>query len=127
MRARVLVLDDQEYLRDVMAAILNDAGYVAQPVASTDEAWQRLEDMHPDLLVLDLSLANMNGEEFLDRLRAEPAWTTLPVLVVSGDPLKLHQLENRPHVVGLHKPFDVTTLVAVVARLLTPGPLTASA
>jgi CheY-like chemotaxis protein len=127
MAARVLVLDDQEYLRDVMATILNDAGYVAEPVATTGEAWERLADFRPDLLVLDLALASVNGSDFLERLRAEPAWERLPVLAVSGDPSRLNQLQDRPHVAGLLKPFDVTALVAVVASMLESGSLPARA
>jgi CheY-like chemotaxis protein len=122
MRPRVLVLDDQEYLREIMAVVLNDAGYPARPVATVDEAWRRLEEVHPEMLVLDLSLPNMSGVEFLKRLRAEPAWKTLPFVIVSGDPLKLSEIEDQPYVVALHKPFDVTTLTAVVARLLGPAP-----
>jgi two-component system, OmpR family, response regulator VicR len=122
MRTRVLVLDDQEYLREIMAAVLNDAGYRARPVATVDEAWRRLEELRPEVLVLDLSLPNMSGIEFLQRLRAEPAWKTLPVVIVSGDPLKLSEIESQPYVVTLHKPFDVTALTAVVTRLLAPAP-----
>ena len=122
MRPRVLVLDDQEYLREVMAVVLNDAGYPARPVATVEEAWRRLEELRPEMLVLDLSLPNVSGVEFLQRLRAEPAWKTLPVVIVSGDPLKLSEIEDEPYVVALHKPFDVTTLTAVVARFLAPTP-----
>jgi DNA-binding response OmpR family regulator len=124
MHPRVLILDDQEYLREVMAVVLNEAGYAARPVATVEEAWRQLEDFHPEVLVLDLSLPSMSGLEFLHRLRAEPAWMTLPVIIVSGDPLKLGEIEHLPHVVALHKPFDVTTLTDAVARVLAP-PLTA--
>ena len=118
MPTRVLILDDQQYLRDVISTILDDAGYVTHAVASTDEAWRQLDALSPGLLVLDLSLPAMSGVEFLERLRAAPQWKSLPVLIVSGDPAKLSQIGDRPHVVGLHKPFDVTVLVAGVARLL---------
>ena len=126
MRTRVLVLDDQEYLREIIAAILADAGYPALAVATTDETLRLLEELRPDLLVLDVSLPTIGGLEFLDQLRANPAWATLPVLVVSGDPIKLAAAEGRPNVVALTKPFDVTALVAEVARLLGPPALTPS-
>jgi CheY-like chemotaxis protein len=127
MRTRVLVLDDQEYLREIIATILADAGYPARAVATTDETLRLLDELRPDLLVLDVSLPTIGGLEFLDQLRANPAWATLPVLIVSGDPAKLVAAEGRPHVVALTKPFDVTVLVAEVARLLQPTALTQSA
>jgi two-component system response regulator VicR len=127
MRIRVLVLDDQEYLREIMATILADAGYPARAVATTDEALRLLDELRPDLLVLDVSLPIIGGLEFLDQLRANPAWATLPVLIVSGDPAKLAAVEGRRHVGVLTKPFDVTVLVAEVVRLLEPASLTQSA
>jgi CheY-like chemotaxis protein len=123
MRTRVLVLDDQEYLREIIATILADAGYPARAVATTDEALRLLDELRPDLLVLDVSLPTIGGLEFLDQLRANPAWVTLPVLIVSGDPIKLAAAEGRPHVGALTKPFDVTALVAEVVRLLEPSAL----
>jgi two-component system response regulator VicR len=127
MRTRVLVLDDQEYLREIIATILVDAGYPARAVATADEALRLLDELRPDLLVLDLSLPTIGGLEFLDQLRANPAWATLPVLIVSGDPAKLAAAEGRRHVSALTKPFDVTVLVAEVVRLLEPASLPQSA
>jgi two-component system response regulator VicR len=127
MRTRVLVLDDQEYLREIIATILVDAGYPARAVATADEALRLLDELRPDLLVLDVSLPTIGGLEFLDQLRANPAWATLPVLIVSGDPAKLAAAEGRRYVGVLTKPFDVTVLVAEVVRLLEPAALTQSA
>jgi DNA-binding response OmpR family regulator len=127
MRKRVLILDDQEYLRDIMATILADAGYPAAAVETADEALRALDELHPELLVLDVSLPKVGGLEFLDQLRAQPAWATLPVLIVSGDPTRLVAAEGRPNVVALTKPFDASDLVAEVARFLQPAALPQSA
>jgi len=127
MRPRILVLDDQAYLRDIMAVILTDAGYPARPVVTTEEAWTLLHEVRPELLVLDLSLPRMSGLDFLARVRAEPAWATLPVIVVSGDPSKLAELDGSPYVRTLAKPFDVTAIVDEVARFLAPAALSSPA
>src|ERR1051326_4195242 len=96
MRTRVLVLDDQEYLRDIIAAILDDAGFPSLAVGTTDEALRRLDELHPELLVLDMSLPEMSGLQFLEHLRAKPAWRTLPVVMVSGDPGMLTPVYGPP-------------------------------
>ena len=127
MRPRVLVLDDQEYLREIMATILAEAGYPSVAVATTDHALRALDELRHELLVLDISLPDIGGLQFLARLRAEPAWETLPVLIVSGDPTKLATVEGQPHVVTLSKPFDATVLVAEVSRFLAPASLSQTA
>jgi len=127
MVTRVLVLDDQEYLREIIAVILGDAGYPAVPVANTTEAVQRLEETRPDLLVLDMSLPGITGLEFLDELRRDPRWAALPVLMVSGDPGALATVQGRPNVGTLPKPFDVNVLISETQRLIGPPALSRSA
>ena len=124
MRTRVLVLDDQQYLRDIIAAIVEDAGYPALAVGTPEEARQRLDELRPDLLILDLSLPGVSGIEFLSQLRAGATFQTLPVIVVSGDPMRLGTVKDRPNVATLTKPFDVSALVAEIERALGPPALT---
>jgi CheY-like chemotaxis protein len=120
MAIRVLVLDDQQYLRDIIVAIVQDAGYPALAVATADEALARMEQLRPELLVLDMSLPGISGLQLLDQLRADEAWRTLPVIMVSGDPAKLSAVKGRQHVVALTKPFDVSALVGEIRRALGP-------
>jgi DNA-binding response OmpR family regulator len=128
MRTRILVLDDQQYLRDIIAAIVEDAGYPALAVGTPEEALRRMDELRPELLILDLSLPGVSGIQFLEQLRASAAWNTLPVIVVSGDPGKLGAVKGRPHVVALTKPFDVSVLIAAIEDALGPPPaLTQSA
>jgi two-component system, OmpR family, phosphate regulon response regulator PhoB len=127
MSTRIVVLDDQQYLRDIIAAILDDAGYPTVAVATPKEAQQRMEELRPELLILDLSLPGYSGLQFLEQLRADEAWRDLPVVVVSGDPGKLLAVEGRENVVALTKPFDVTALINEIQRLLGPPVLTQTA
>jgi two-component system OmpR family response regulator/two-component system alkaline phosphatase synthesis response regulator PhoP len=127
MVTRVLVLDDQEYLREIIAVILGDAGYPALAVADTTEAIQRLEELRPEMLVLDMSLPGISGLEFLDELRRDPRWASLPVLMVSGDPVALATVQGRPNVGTLSKPFDVNVLIGETQRLIGPPALSRSA
>jgi len=127
MRTRVIVLDDQQYLRDIIAAIVEDAGYPALAVGTPEEALVRLDELQPDLLILDLSLPGISGIEFLSHLREGSTYQTLPVIVVSGDPGRLGTVKDQPHVATLTKPFDVSALVAEIERALGPPALTQSA
>lgn len=127
MAIRVLVVDDQKYLREIIAAIVEEAGYPALAVETPEEALGRLDQIQPELLVLDMSLPGMSGLQFLDQLRADETWQTMPVVMVSGDPGKLVAVEGRENVVALTKPFDVSVLIGEIRRLLGPPVLTQSA
>ena len=54
MRTHVLILDDQKHRREILAEILDDAGYPALPVATVDEALQRFDECRPELLPGDV-------------------------------------------------------------------------
>jgi DNA-binding response OmpR family regulator len=121
MRPDVLVIEDRDYLRQILVAVLREYGYPAVGLGSAAEALEHLEDIKPRLIVLDMKMPGMDGREFLIRLRANPTWTDLPVLIVSafGETL----LAGREHgtLAVLEKPFDNVTLVARVKQMIGPA------
>ena len=121
MRSDVLVIEDRDYLRQILVAVLREYGYQAVGLGSAAEALERLEDIKPRLIVLDMKMPGMDGREFLIRLRAKPTWTDLPVLIVSafGETV----LAGREHgtLAVLEKPFDNATLVARVKQMIGPA------
>lgn len=119
--ANVLVVEDRDYLRQVLVAVLNNAGYSADGFASASAALEQLPRRHPQLILLDLQMPGMDGCEFLRRLRANAVWDQLPVLVVSGVPEQLPPPADRRGVAVLVKPFDNDTLIACVERLIGPS------
>jgi two-component system response regulator FlrC len=121
MRPRVLVVEDRDYLRQVVVAILEEAGYAASGVATAPAALARLPAWAPDMIVLDMELPGMNGREFLERLRAMPRWASTPVLIVSGYGESQPPSPERPTLAVLAKPFDPPVLLDAVARMIGPG------
>jgi CheY-like chemotaxis protein len=113
---RILVVDDMPYLRDIQVLLLNDAGYATTAVGSAREALERLSDLAPDLILLDVSMPGMDGRQFLARLRAEPEWQRLPVILTTGRSVEDVARENRCDV--LPKPFSEAALLDLVERLI---------
>src|SRR5262249_57757377 len=105
---------DREYVRQVMVAVLVDAGYVAVGLPSAITALERLAEIRPQMILLDMEMPGMNGREFLLRLRAIPRWAELPVLIVSGHAETSPPSSERPGIAVLAKPFDNTTLIDLV-------------
>jgi CheY-like chemotaxis protein len=81
---RVLVVDDSTMMRDGLAAHLQREGYAAEVSGSGREAWMHLYSELPDLIVLDLSMPQMDGLLFLRLLRTNHHWHALPVFALSG-------------------------------------------
>ena len=117
---RVLVIEDQSYLREMVVEILNEFGYAA---SGSDDARQALADMprlQPDLIVLDMWMPTMNGRVFVERLRADARFTALPVIIVSGDRSIGLDTDRYPHVKFLMKPFEASALIDLARALIVP-------
>ena len=113
-KCTVLVVDDDEGIRTAMAEILELLGYAVTVAADGQEAVEMLKvGLEPRAIVLDMMMPRMDGWTFLSKIRADPRFRELPVVVASA-------------VVGecpdgadawLQKPFDLTDLDREVARL----------
>jgi CheY-like chemotaxis protein len=118
MPKHVLVVDDQQYLRDVQVLLLKEAGYIATAMASGVEALARLPDLSPDLILLDMSMPVMDGRQFLAHLRDSARWAKTPVILSSGHAEEEMEALRQPIVDVLHKPFSDRTLLEHVRRMI---------
>ena len=81
---KVLIIDDAPATRNSLSRVLRKEGYDAVAVADGLQALGTAGSHPPDAIVLDLSMPHMNGLEVLERLRQNPLWRSIPVLVFSG-------------------------------------------
>ena len=106
---KVLVIDDDKDVRDLMSRLLNDIG--VRPIDARDgkEGLERTKD-NPSLIVLDLEMPRMDGFEFLENyIKTTPEEKRAPVLVYSGKDLSDVQSELlKDKVVGLVKKDDAS-------------------
>ncbi|HEV2645559.1 MAG TPA: response regulator [Acidobacteriaceae bacterium] len=82
-RYRILIVDDEEDLRQVGKALLEAQGYEVLCAEDGFEGLAALKRSLPDLIISDLSMPNMNGFEFLSVVRRR--FPTIPVIVISGE------------------------------------------
>ncbi len=78
--ARVLVVDDETQIRNLLEIILSAAGYAVDQAANGEEALQRCALNRPDLVILDLGLPGISGHDVIARVRE---WSQVPIIVVS--------------------------------------------
>jgi CheY-like chemotaxis protein len=103
-------------MRDIQVLILKEAGYTATALAGAREALDRLAELAPDLILLDLSMPGMDGRQFLRRLRALPQWNALPVILTTGRTVEEVKIDSDCEV--LSKPFSDAALLDRVRRLI---------
>jgi two-component system sensor histidine kinase/response regulator len=80
----VLVVDDSEWSRGILASLLDAAGYEVQTASGGAEALRLIARTPPDIVLLDLMMPDVDGLEVLERVRANPATVELPVIMVSA-------------------------------------------
>jgi DNA-binding response OmpR family regulator len=120
MKARILIVDDEKDMVELLSFNLRKHGY--EVVAAHDglEAQKRVRSFSPDLVLLDVMMAGMDGFTFCEFLRREPSTADIPVIMItalSGQIPRVHGL-----VVGatdfVTKPFDVHNLMDRVGLLI---------
>ncbi len=114
----ILVVDDDEDLRELVSDALVLAGYRVRTARNGKVALEQAQLMRPDLIVLDLMMPVMNGWQFLEAQREDPDLASVPVIVVTAGP----DSQAEGAAVFMRKPFDVATLLTVVARFCGGGP-----
>ena len=83
---KVLVIDDAPAMRSSLSRVLRKEGFEVSAAGDGLQGIGFVATRPPDLIVLDLNMPHMNGLEVLKRLRENPLWRTVPVLVFSGSP-----------------------------------------
>jgi diguanylate cyclase (GGDEF)-like protein len=118
-RPRVLVADDEPDAREALALLLAPDHEVIV-AADGEAAVERARAEHPDVVLMDLLMPRMDGFQALERLRADPSTSDIPVIFVSGrgdDAVKVRSLDLGA-VDFLQKPFSERELRARVDRTL---------
>jgi CheY-like chemotaxis protein len=110
----VLVVEDEADLRDTIAEALGDAGVGVAVASDGLDALERLAaGLSPAVILADLDMPRLGGEAFVKALRAEPRWSTIPVITMTGG-------VDRPDTkvsAHLEKPFDLGDLLAIIVSL----------
>ncbi len=122
MSVCILVIDDDLDILESTSMLLKSAGYVVRTATDGKAALDLLRDgTTPSLILLDMMMPGMNGWQFLDELHREPSLAAIPVIIVSGGFYRDREIESLGVAGYLRKPFDVSTLFAMVEQYVNPA------
>jgi two-component system nitrogen regulation response regulator NtrX len=120
--ASVLVVEDERDVREMLLDVIREEGHEAVGVERTSQALELVDHRHPDLIILDVVMPprEVDGIEFLFRLRRKPHAADIPVMVVSGLAGVINpQAAGHLGVHSLHqKPLATDDLMAQIKSIL---------
>jgi two-component system phosphate regulon response regulator PhoB len=119
MNKRILILDDDQDILDVVYYLLTDSGYEVQTLATGKEVVSVIRQFNPDLVLMDVMLADMDGRLICRDLKAGNGTQHIPIILISGT----HDLAQSLHQQGapndfIPKPFDIDVLLRKVKEQL---------
>ena len=122
-RARIVVADEQQDFRRLMSRVLGGRGYEVVEAASSDETLEQLSSNDPDLVLMDASLPGLHGFELCLRIKNEPRFHHIPIIMCSAVYRGWRLAEDLRESYGvytfLEKPFKVSEVVQAVERALS--------
>ncbi len=120
MKVRLLVVDDEKDIQDIIKLNLSSEGYEVKTCSSANEARELMKKFQPDLLILDIMMEGLDGYGFCRELRLTKEYRSLPVMFLSA------KSEEFDKVLGLElgaddyitKPFGMKELISRVKAVL---------
>jgi DNA-binding response OmpR family regulator len=117
----ILVVDDDQPILGLMRSLLREFGFEAVTAENGNQALAAARASRPALILVDKNMPGMTGAETIQRLRDEPGFDRLPILILSGEPVSRTELASLGANGAVLKPFDVTALVEQIRSFLADG------
>ena len=120
-KQHILVVDDSEDMRDLLQRLLERAGYHVVLAEDGQASLTQAKLHHPDLVLMDLSLPDMDGWEAVRHLRKMREFATTPIIAVTAhvSPREEERAMAAGCTAHIGKPFETKVLLGEIARLLT--------
>ena len=115
MKEKILIVDDNEMVLEIMCYILTSKGYEVSALNSGENVIAKVNQTRPDLVILDLNLGDMNGGDICKTLKESDSTKHTPVIICSAkDDADEALTQDGPPDAVLHKPFDISDFIEKV-------------
>lgn len=123
MPQKVLVIDDEKEVNDILSDFLSPRGYSVVWAMDGNDGLRKFDAEDPDIVVCDLKMPNKTGFEFLKELRRSRRWVPVIILTAMTEPasiLKGYDLEADYYIT---KPIDLNETLKAIQIMLSLAPL----
>ncbi len=84
MAKKILVVDDEKDIVDIVKEILKHEGYEVETAFDGEEGLKKVSEVRPDLIVADVMMPRMDGYEFVQKLKEDPSVSSIPVVFLTA-------------------------------------------
>lgn len=128
MRNKILVVDDDVLIRQLLSLVLRSAGYAVIEAVNGKDALGRLNEAEVSAIITDLRMPGMDGIELTKELRKKPAYEYVPIIMLTSDfqGYKKHEGEQAGVSVWISKPFIPQKLIHTIRSFEPEGQLSCS-
>jgi two-component system phosphate regulon response regulator PhoB len=113
----LLVVDDEEPIRELLASLLEDSGYRVTVAAHGGEALTVVDREAPDLIVADVMMPVISGVELCQRLKQASETKHIPIILMSAAGTKAADAAGADAFIA--KPFDIDEMEALISRFVS--------
>lgn len=127
-RRRILIVDDDQAVVDLISDVLtNDSRFEHKSVNNGFGAGMLAKEYHPDLIILDVMLPDINGQAVCELIRQDPTMSDIKIICISGmiEEDKIAELKTSGANDFLNKPLDIDELIKRICLLLDIETVTA--
>ena len=116
--ARILVIDDDKPMLEIVKSILDNEGYVVETISNWKIVFDKIRQYKPDLIILDIFISGSDGRVICKELKKSKTTTNIPVILFSATN-RLEAYTKDSNAQGyLKKPFETMELVNIVKEKL---------
>jgi DNA-binding response OmpR family regulator len=115
----VLIVEDNSMLGEVYSDVLHEIGFESEIIADGGLAFNRIKEVMPALVILDLHLPNVSGVEIFREIRQDEQLADTRVIIITADSRRAEDIRQEAEIV-LVKPVRMDVLQSIIVKLFTP-------
>lgn len=118
--ALIYIVEDDESIREIETIALKNSNYIVSAFENAKEFYKKLDELVPDLLLLDVMLPDESGYDIVRKLRKRPATQDIPIIMVTAKTTEMDMIKGLDGGADdyIKKPFSIMELITRVKALL---------
>ena len=118
--ALIYIVEDDESIREIESIALKNSNYIVSAFENAKEFYKKLDELVPDLILLDVMLPDESGYEIVRKLRKRPATQDIPIIMVTAKTTEMDMIKGFDGGADdyIKKPFSIMELITRVKALL---------